>query len=209
MYRFIARKHVDEFFADGTLQLSCFKKFHQHEDEQRLDKQEGAPRVWHHFRRSTGEMEQITAQLDFGRNAYVLCGGTIDTQEAAAQFQAESCIAIQDTTSFARAVAQQLSGFVEGLEGPCIYGSWFRRDLGEIPLEMLTDTPENRIRRSRYLDAAVSYCPYFVKHVSFAPQHEYRLVWLMDRGIDEPLIVKVPGAIRFCQRNLEHRWSAP
>jgi hypothetical protein len=203
MYRLLGREHVERFFADGTLRLSCFTQFHQHTDEQRLDAQEGGPRIQHEFRRPDGRPELITSRLMFGRNAYVLCGATVDSPDLAEKFGVDSCIAIQNTTGFANSVAQQIPGLVEGAEGPCIYGTMFKRDLGVIAIE----PPPTADQLGQFILNQVRHYPYFVKHSTFAHQLEYRLVWLTDHEVTEPLTVKVPAAIQHCQRDTPNRWG--
>ncbi len=40
-YRCLEKQWVEAFFADGTLRLSSFARFAEHEDEQRRDENEG------------------------------------------------------------------------------------------------------------------------------------------------------------------------
>jgi hypothetical protein len=37
VYRYLKKRHVDQFFEDGTLRLSSFSEFSKHRDEAKLD----------------------------------------------------------------------------------------------------------------------------------------------------------------------------
>ena len=43
--RYMAQKHVDEFFEDGSLMLSSFTKFREHPDETKRDAEEGQSHI--------------------------------------------------------------------------------------------------------------------------------------------------------------------
>ena len=41
VYRFMDKQYVEQFFVDGSLRLSSFRRFSQHSDEERQDCAEG------------------------------------------------------------------------------------------------------------------------------------------------------------------------
>src|SRR6185437_2766358 len=69
VYRFLESKWIDAFFEDGSLRLSSFRQFAQHEDEQRHDPAEG----WG-IRAGVGPNMTVFMVGGRGSDAYVLCG---------------------------------------------------------------------------------------------------------------------------------------
>jgi hypothetical protein len=204
MYRMMARRWVDAFFDTGALRLSTFAQFRRHADEQRLDDQEGQLQFEHVGHDRNGEPRYLSVNGDFGRNAYVLCGSMSNAPALNEEFGTDAYIAIQNTTRFAEAVAVHIPGFIGGNEGPCAYLSarTIERDLSPIPWEHLR-CPEhpgklNEPRVHAFLDQALGDHPYYLKHLSYARQVEYRLFWLTNREVDGHLDIMVPEAMRFC-----------
>lgn len=70
IFRLLPSQYVDEFFRDGSLRLSSFRRFKQHTDEQRLDAQEGESSFVHRTRERRGQT--FFARALHGDNAYVL-----------------------------------------------------------------------------------------------------------------------------------------
>ncbi len=138
LYRYLpSQKWVDAFFATGELRLSSFAEFHAHQDEHRSQWLEGSVQFESEYRLPDGRFSHLSVRGDYGRDAYVLCGSMSDDPDIARGLGAGGCIAIQDTTGFAKAVSQHIPGFVGGSEGPCIYasGRTLKRDFGLLPVE--------------------------------------------------------------------------
>jgi hypothetical protein len=92
VYRYLAKKWVDEFFASGSLQLSSFAKFRENPDERTGDKNEGDAIL-------VGINGKQTAYvvLNYTPAAYVLCTSLKLTREVAADFGYDGCFRINDT----------------------------------------------------------------------------------------------------------------
>ena len=202
VYRYLDAEHVDAFFDDGSLRLSSFARFAQHKDEQRLDEHEGASVFVH--RRDEGEIKTVIALTSHGRNAYVLCGSTRFDQVLQAKFQRDSYIRIDNSVGFGEAVARQLAGYTDGLEGLCVYqNSRTIEGKVEFDLDSLMPRPEATIdltEFNRVVNSAQGHLPFFLKEKSFADQAEYRLLWLIDRDADAFIDIKVPDARQYCSR---------
>ena len=119
VYRYLGQRFVDEFFDSGALRLSSFRQFSAHKDELRLDTNEG--KVYYISRTGADGGQTVLMEVDYGHDAYVLCGSMTPTQELMASFACDSAIVICDTTAFAREVAKAVPGFRAGVEGPCSY----------------------------------------------------------------------------------------
>jgi hypothetical protein len=203
VYRFLDSQHVDEFFADGTLQLSSFDHFRKHPDEQRIDPMEG--KLWFFSRNREGNGQTVGARARCGGSAYVLCGMTRHDRQSGSQF-GNSYIRINHPTEFGCAVANAIPGVIDGMEGFCLYQERrvIERDLGVLDLSSsVVDGKPNRAwfdRVGRAATEAMGHLPYFLKEVSFAPQLEYRFVWLTNQAVTGTIKVRVPEARRFCSQ---------
>ena len=117
VFRFMDKEYVDKFFEDGSLRLSSFAKFSQHEDEERKDDGEGKAIST----LTDGKMTVILAS-QFGASSYVLCG-SISSAPTVSEGFGPSAIVIEDTLNFAGAIARALPGYKHGIEGLCTYQS--------------------------------------------------------------------------------------
>jgi hypothetical protein len=110
-------KYVDEFFDDGSLMLSSFKRFASHKDEQRRDPSEGVG-----VRIFTGSDFSTVMATGRGDDAYILCGSALDTAAVRSCFvDADACLVIDDPLEFANAVSRSVPRFKGGASGHCIY----------------------------------------------------------------------------------------
>lgn len=142
--------------------------------------------------------------VDYGHDAYVLCGSMLPSNELLTRFSADSAIVICDTTEFAREIAKHIPGFRTGIEGPCSYQ--YRRiiekDLGWVDFGTREDTEDmSRLDHGavrRFYEALNSGDAYFLKREEHRHQVEYRFVWLTDEPVRSFLDIKVPDARRYC-----------
>lgn len=207
LFRYLPSSYVDAFFGDGSLRLSSFETFGQHEDEQRLDVREGKTYFVH--RTNQGGGQTIEAWATHGTHAYVLSSSMLCDQELMEAFGCDSYIRINDSTKFGMAVSHHIPSFVAGFEGPCLYQGKkiIERDLGFIDIKRFRD-PDNpdQIRRDLLNDFIISrmrHFPFFLKERSYSHQVEYRFVWVVGDRIGDYLDVKVPEAVQFCGRPSE------
>lgn len=201
VYRFLEKQFVDDFFRTGALQLSSFQKFGEHSDEQRLDDKEGKTHLIH--RTSANGGQTLHMEVDYGADAYVLCGSMAPSKELMATFKRDSAIVITDTTWFGREVSKKIPQFKGGLEGPCSYQ--YRRivekDLGWLAFppgeDGRTPDPNDPLVQHAYNELNTK-DGFFLKRENFRHQVEYRFVWLSGAPIQSTLHILVPDARRYC-----------
>jgi hypothetical protein len=117
VYRYLETQYVEAFFRDGSLRLSSFARFAEHPDEQRKDTTEGMG-----ARFGIGSHATINWFGGRGHDHYVLCGTIHNTKNVRDQFkQYDACMAIDNVTAFANAVASAIPYFKGGTEGMVIY----------------------------------------------------------------------------------------
>jgi hypothetical protein len=207
VYRMLEARWSQEFLRTGEIRIPSFAALRTHPDERRIDRLEGYLQLEHEQTRSDGRVEYLHVTADYSPNGYVLSTTMSDSGAIAREFGADSYIAIQNSTGFARAIAQQIPGFVHGSEGPCIYleGRTLRRDFGELPLEVLQHAGQRvRTLLTPAIAMELADAPFFLKAPAFAWQLEYRFVWVTDHPTDGYLALKVPDARRFCGRRTTH-----
>lgn len=204
-YRYLDRRYVEDFFRDGSLRLSSFARFAEHEDEQRRDETEG--KTGFVARTTTGPMKTIATRIEMGFNAYVLCGSSYYSEELAELFGCDSYFRIDSTLEFANAVSRHVPGFFEGVEGLCMYqenpGILRDSDTGfSLPTEkhdgQETYDPADLQRIREYVLNSARLQPLFLKNAKYAKQAEYRLLWFTRSTVAPFLDIKVPEAGRFC-----------
>jgi hypothetical protein len=199
VYRFLERKYVDDFFETGHLRLSCVSVFRQHDDEQRWDDREGKFHVEYFGRQFNGEPCYINVKGEISENGYVLCGAMTNDARLMEAFGCDAYICITDTIGFAQAVAHCVPGFLTGYEGPCIYNrARIIQRGGPIPPRFIAAAQSNRAGLEQFV--IQNYGPeiLFLKHQGFLGQAEYRLIWLTDRPVTEPISIYAPQARAFC-----------
>jgi hypothetical protein len=210
VYRYLDSRYVDDFFRDGSLRISSFKSFANHDDEQRNDATEGQGMIWNTT--SEGAGQTMVAVMSQGNNAYVLCGSTSHDPSLADAFSADSGFRINDTTAFADAVGHRISGFTGGIEGACLYLARknVQRDVGLVNLDNLkTDSSGQSLDLGKMMgffgDLAGDDL-YFMKPNRYSHQNEYRLLWFAHDEANVYADIKCPEARQFCTR-FEDLWS--
>ena len=204
VYRYLEKEHVDDFFASGRLMLSSFARFATHADEQRLDLKEGKTFLVHRTENNGGQT--LVVEMDFGHDAYVLCGSLLPSINLMSRFNTNSGIIIKDVAGFANSVAKALQGFRLGFDGPCSYQNRriIEQDLGWLDLGPTEETDDISKFNNEVLNQTLSnlVCPdvYFLKHHSYVSQAEWRLVWLVNHDVERNILIEVPDARQFCER---------
>jgi len=129
LIRYLEQEHVDTFFEDGSLRLSSFRKFRKYQDEQRGDQFEGRLSMEIN---SPNAHHAVCAVSD--QEAYILSTSVIESEKLKVIFNTDSGFRILDSLAFADCVSRQISGFMGGCQGLCIY-----RD--DIMIEKKNSTP--------------------------------------------------------------------
>lgn len=202
VYRYLEHQYVDEYFASGKLMLSSFKRFAQHTDEQRLDSKEGKTYLIH--RTGVNGGQTLLVEVDFGHDAYVLCGSTLPSVDLMKAFGVDSGIVIKDPIGFARSVGDALLGYKHGYDGICSYQlrRIIEHDFGWLDLGTTEETDDlskvNHQVLKATLDRLVSPDVYFLKNSMYVAQAEWRFVWIVDHVVNENLVLEVPQSRQFC-----------
>lgn len=197
-YRCMGAKHVEDFFRDGTLQLSSFAAFRTHKDEKRRDTHEGMVAI----SIETPDGNGINGILPTPPPAYVLSASTIWPTYEELQDKELSYIAITDTTAFAAQVARQIPGCNAGIEGFCLYNaSEVLRCFDDRPFPNPRDVPPDQFPAmlQNYMAPHVIEA-YFLKRYDFVKEAEYRFIWFVDAPNKATTIVQAPLARTFCRR---------
>ena len=194
------QRHVDAFFADGSLRLTSFERCHRHADEQRLDAEEGSCRVLV-TSRQTG-MALSFHELVANHPAYMLCTTLWHNKDLMKSFNCESFLRIHDPAAFGTRVAKHVPAFLEGGEGPCIYQHLrlIEAEIDDTERTQNASESDGRQNRAATAIAGARHYQYFLKHKSFSHQAEYRLLWFFanDSERREYLDIKVPEARELC-----------
>lgn len=202
VYRYLESAYVDEFFSTGRLMLSSFSRFAEHTDEHRFDSKEGNSYLIHRTTDKGGQT--LLVEMDFGHDAYVLCGSLLPSIDLMNEFKANSAIVIKDPIGFVTSIARALEGFRMGVDGPCSYQ--FRRiiehDLGWIDLGPTVETEDIKNFNIPVLQSTlkkmITQDVYFLKNTKYVSQAEWRFVWLMNHDVDKNIVIEVPEARKFC-----------
>ena len=200
VFRFMDKIHVDKFFEDGSLRLSSFKKFSQHDDNERKDEFEGLA-----VSTLIGENTTAIYASKSGISCYVLCG-SISYAPAVSDGFGQSAIVIEDTVNFAGATARALPGYRDGIEGLCTYqsGKRIRRKLPGSELDQVLEKhrlPDGNINMDMLREVAghTAIEQMFLKDAKYAHQLEYRLLWDCT-VVEDHIDIKIPEARQFCKR---------
>jgi len=198
LVRYMHTQYVDAFFNDGSLRLSSFESFRRHPDERRRDSQEGL--VAMQVDTPTGPFSILGSS---GQEAYIVCASTVETSIPDGQSSTVSAFRILDTLKFADAISRQIAGFVGGVEGLCAYRTnTMIRKSDPTPITPPTDGSKaeewfhvmNQHTGRLVMDA------FFMKHINFAHESEYRFIWFAEGSRQEYIDIKCPAARQFCER---------
>ena len=197
LVRQISTEYVDAFFNDGSLRLSSFEAFRRHPDEKRRDGQEGL--VAMEVNTPTGSLSILGA---CGQEAYIMCASTVETPIGENDGSA-SAFRIFDSLKFADAVSRQIPGFIGGTEGFCIYRKntmITKSDPNPIIVPTAGVNSDSWFQEQKLRTAKLAIDAYFMKHISFAHEAEYRFIWFAENSRKQFLDIRCPAAIECCER---------
>ena len=204
LFRYMPKQYVDQFFEDGSIRLSSFSQFHKHEDEQRLDENEGRTMFVHRTNQNGGQT--ITAWATHGLSAYVLCAAMRHDKDLMDAFECDSYFRVTNSTGFGMAIARKIPGLVAAFEGPCIYQDKkiIEQDLSYIDFNQFRERESseeiNKAAIENFINSKMAHLPLFLKAKSFAHQIEYRYVWVVRDKNADYLDIKAPDSRMFCVR---------
>ena len=178
LFRYLDEEYVDEFISEGKLRLSSFKKFHEHKDEHRGDKEEGRNMVT-----GIAADKQMTTIVSHGSDAFVLSTSLILNQEVQNDFEATSGFIVENPSAFIDAITKEIPEFKGINYGPCLYQSnhIIKRSLHDFDFDQLHDEDDPTKMSFDKMMQASSHAGgldvLFLKTLEYSPQHEYRILW--------------------------------
>lgn len=202
--RYMAQKHVDAFFEDGSLMLSSFKKFREHPDETKRDVDEGQTHIEETNPNAKGTM------LMGAPPCFILCATSNQFDPEGVSWDTEAGFRILDPMNFAAVLAWHVPGFEAAIQGACDYTDGPDVDIQSDDEFVSPDKhpggPEAWFEERKRLTEQRAVDGLFSKARDFLQEREYRFIWFGGER-EDALFVKCPEARQFC-RPLEQPPSA-
>ena len=196
------KKYINEFFETGRLRLSSFNTYEKYEDQVKGDKGEGMNIA---FATSKKDNKTMVAVVRVGSNAYSLCASIIH-KGLMKKFDCDGVFRIKDSQSFGLAIANKVMGFVEGLQGHCIYVNERRtnKEIKNLSFDEMKISPDKKELEMGKLFQKVneinSIDSFFMKPKKYQYQSEYRFIWLVQGNKNDYLEIECKEAIQFCEK---------
>jgi len=204
IYRFMDEKYIDEFLSTGSLFISSFKRCLSLENEDRKDESEGKVKVLGHDGRYTVKMA-----IGVPNTSFLLCTSLSENNIMPGGNEYSHCLEILDSDKFIDMVTLALieNGYQVNrvLCGPCNYGErLITNSKTNLDIqELLQESDSNTIDFEKVFsipNAVAGDGMYFRKGLDKAFEHEFRIIWDINNCDNDHIIVKVPDAIRYCQK---------
>lgn len=203
LYRYEDKKWIDDFFETGNIKLSSFKNYKKHPDNQLGDKDEG-----NSMNIVNGNNDKMIGTYTMvGHNEYCLCTSTVLDDKLKGIFKRDSVFRIIDPLNFMLEITRSLPRVQGVLFGNCLYVNQriiSTRVPKPIDIDELKDDREpEKISFDKMMAAAAPSLTrhrFFLKHTDYQEQSEYRLLWSVDKAIDEGIVINCPEAREFCER---------
>ena len=139
-----------------------------------------------------------------GQEAYVLCGGTVENKKMEASFSTDDGFRIINTLAFADTISRYIPGFIAGMEGLCAYRRHLLIEEHEVsPIKPPGEfkDPEEWGQEYDHYVAEKSKKAFFLKHLKYSHQGEYRFVWFAAGESERDHIdIVCSEATKYCQR---------
>jgi hypothetical protein len=202
LYRYENQEFIDKFFETGEILISSFHQYKKYEDNQLGDKSEGSTfNVGH-----TSNNKTVSTFTTVGMNSYCFCTSTLLDKKLFKVFSRNAVFVIKDPINFILQIEKSLSRITEVLYGNCIYidKKMLIKQLPAVELEKLQDDNDPTKISSAKLMATLAQLDgpeqFFIKKINYQAQSEYRLIWNCDRTVTDPILIKCPEAIQFCEK---------
>jgi hypothetical protein len=203
LYRYEDKKWIDDFFENGNIVLSSFRNYQNYKDNQLGDIYEG-----HSMNIVNGNNDMmVSAYTKVGLNEFCFCTSTILDEKLKGVFKRNSVFRITDPLNFMLEIARSLPRLERVLFGNCVYVNQkiISSNITK-PIEMndLKDDQEpDKINADKLMSAvspSFNRHQFFLKNIEYQTQSEYRILWTIDKIINEGIIIYCPEARRFCDR---------
>ncbi len=203
VYRYMDKKYINKFFKTGKLRLSSFNTYKKYDNQVKGDKSEGMNIA---VATSKKDNKTMFAVVGVGSNAYSLCASTIHSKGLMKKFDSDGVFRIKDSQSFGIAIANKMTGFVEGLQGHCVYVNERRtnKEIENLSLDEMKISPDKKELDFGKLHQKVneinSIDSFFMKPKKYQYQSEYRFIWLVQGNKNDFLEIECKEAIQFCEK---------
>lgn len=203
LYRYEDEQWIEDFFNNGNLFISSFKNYKKYEDNQLGDKHEGSS-----LNVVNGNNDKsIITYTTVGFNEYTFCASTVLDNDLKKTFSRNSVFRIKDPLNFMIEIANSIPRIQSVIFGNCLYVNE-RIISTAIPsalnIDDLKDDKEpDKTSFEKMMNAAAPALTrhrFFLKHADYQKQSEYRMLWSIDRNVDQGIILHCPEARQFCER---------
>jgi len=197
IYRYLSQQeYVDNFFNHGQIRISTVKDFAKHPDERFVDNEEG-----NNILAVTGENSTLYSLTEHGQASYIMSCSLLGPWANIRKYRKMHCYEITNPWQFAIAIAGKVNNCSNVVLGPCSYINTrvMVRNAAELNLvEINNSSGQEGINQT--VEGLLHHAPLFRKPIRYKMEFEYRLMWLVNREVTEPLILNCPEAVKFCRR---------
>lgn len=203
--RYEDEQWVGEFLQHGKIRLGTLARFASYPDEQLGDRMEAQG-----LGVGTQNNRSVGVWTKEGRDAYILCFSLGISNEVRQLTGRNSAFVVENPLEFAAEIARQLPGFQGGLAGHCIYRSQpiISREFGLDPEKY--KLPDGSIDSRFASDVAAGLGGperVLLKRRKYEGQREYRMVWYVDRSVDDAIDIVAPRAAKCCRPVDKLEWE--
>lgn len=201
IYRYENQKWIDNFFETGEILISSFDQYSKYEDNQLGDKSEGSSINFG----LTENKKTIVSVTSVGSNFYCFCTSTQLTKDLFETFNRNSVFRIKDPLNFIMQVELALQNVSEVFFGNCIYleKRSIIKNVQSLDLDEMKNPDGNGLSMEKMMNRAFEIGGFeqlFLKKLIHQEQNEYRLLWKTDKKVTDPIVIKCPEAIKFCEK---------
>jgi hypothetical protein len=200
-------EHIDQFFDNGILRISSFKRFREYPDEIRGDKSEGGGTI----SGKGGDGFTFHVMTQVGGNSYMLSTSLEESDSIMKEFGVDSYFLITDPLGFSVAVSNALAGFKEAFLGFCNYQTYriINKELSQMTLEDFTGEKGSIIighskmneRIGQLVENGIDLL--YLKEKKYQSQAEFRFVWKINESffqVSEHVDIVCKEALQYCRR---------
>ncbi len=192
-------EHLDNFFYQGQIMLSCFETFKKNHDEMRGDSEEGNSIIGEFG----NEVFNTHIVYEGGKNAFILSTTLEPTQKAIKDFKAVGAIKIINPMFFGHEISKKLPFISSGIEGKCDYKDsrvkFMEGEAGKFLNSVTADDLQNPYVIEKFQEITRGQ-EIFLKLKKYEHQQEYRFVWFSKEAVKKSMLINCPEAIQFCEK---------
>jgi len=206
-YRYMDQRFIDQFFENGILRISSFRKYKTYPDEIRGDKSEGGGS----YETKTKEGTQFLLMTNTGESEYMLCSSLIQNEDLKKKFSVNSYFKIIKPLEFSAAISNSIPGCTQSFLGFCNYQDYriIKKKIHDFSINEFTDEkgsiiiggPKMSQRTNEIMENGIELM--FLKESKYQTQAEFRFIWSINSQfyrIKEHFDIECKEAIQFCEK---------